>query len=388
MQTIPYGRQDITQADINAVVAVLKSDFLTQGPMVPKFEQAVAKHCNAKHALAVNSATSALHIACMALGLGPGDWLWTSPVTFVASANCALYCGAQVDFVDIDPRTYNLCPQELAAKLEQAKKQGRLPKIVVPVHLCGQPCDMQAIHALSKEYGFKIIEDASHGVGGRYQNHPIGNCAYSDITVFSFHPVKIITTAEGGMCMTNDDALANNMALARSHGITRDPTQMTHATDGPWYYQQIALGYNYRMTELQAALGVSQMERLDAFVTRRHQLARRYDDLLAALPVTTPWQHPDSYSGLHLYPIRLQLGNITQTHLQVFESMRQQGIGVNLHYIPVHTQPYYARMGFEPEDFPQAQVYYREAISLPMYQNLTDAQQDQVVKALDKALFI
>lgn len=388
MQTIPYGRQDITQADINAVVAVLKSDFLTQGPMVPKFEQAVAKHCNAKHALAVNSATSALHIACMALGLGPGDWLWTSPVTFVASANCALYCGAQVDFVDIDPRTYNLCPQELAAKLEQAKKQGRLPKIVVPVHLCGQPCDMQAIHALSKEYGFKIIEDASHGVGGRYQNHPIGNCAYSDITVFSFHPVKIITTAEGGMCMTNDDVLAHNMALARSHGITRDPTQMTHATDGPWYYQQIALGYNYRMTELQAALGVSQMERLGAFVTRRHQLARRYDDLLAALPVTTPWQHPDSYSGLHLYPIRLQLGNITQTHLQVFESMRQQGIGVNLHYIPVHTQPYYARMGFEPEDFPQAQAYYREAISLPMYQNLTEAQQDQVVEALGKALFI
>lgn len=388
MQTIPYGRQEITQADINAVVAVLESDFLTQGPMVPRFEQAVAQHCNAKHALAVNSATSALHIACMALGLGPGDWLWTSPVTFVASANCALYCGAQVDFVDIDPRTYNLCPQELAAKLVQAEKKGLLPKIVVPVHLCGQPCDMQAIYALSKKYGFKIIEDASHSVGGRYQDHPVGNCEFSDITVFSFHPVKIITTAEGGMCMTNDDILAQSMALARSHGITRDPTQMTHATEGPWYYQQIALGYNYRMTELQAALGVSQMERLDAFVTRRHQLARRYDDLLAALPVTTPWQHPDSYSGLHLYPIRLQLGNITQTHLQVFESMRQQGIGVNLHYIPVHTQPYYARMGFEPEDFPQAQAYYREAISLPMYQNLTDAQQDQVVEALDKALFI
>ena len=388
MQTIPYGRQEITQADINAVVAVLESDFLTQGPMVPRFEQAVAQHCNAKHALAVNSATSALHIACMALGLGPGDWLWTSPVTFVASANCALYCGAQVDFVDIDPRTYNLCPQELAAKLVQAEKKGLLPKIVVPVHLCGQPCDMQAIYALSKKYGFKIIEDASHSVGGRYQDHPVGNCEFSDITVFSFHPVKIITTAEGGMCMTNDAILAQSMALARSHGITRDPTQMTHATEGPWYYQQIALGYNYRMTELQAALGVSQMERLDAFVTRRHQLARRYDDLLAALPVTTPWQHPDSYSGLHLYPIRLQLCNITQTHLQVFESMRQQGIGVNLHYIPVHTQPYYARMGFEPEDFPQAQAYYREAISLPMYQNLTDAQQDQVVEALDKALFI
>ncbi len=386
MQHIPYGRQDITQADIDAVVAVLRSDYLTQGPMVPRFEHAVANHCNAKHALAVNSATSALHIACMALGLGPGDWLWTSPVTFVASANCALYCGAQVDFVDIDPRTYNLCPQGLAAKLEQAEKLGKLPKIVVPVHLCGQPCDMQAIHALSKKYGFKIIEDASHAIGGRYQNQPIGNCAYSAITVFSFHPVKIITTAEGGMCMTNDDALANKLALARSHGITRDPTQMNHATDGPWYYQQIALGYNYRMTELQAALGVSQMERLDAFVTRRHQLARRYDDLLVALPVTTPWQHPDSYSGLHLYPIRLQLGNTTQTHLQVFESMRQQGIGVNLHYIPVHTQPYYARMGFEPEDFPQAQAYYREAISLPMYQNLTDAQQDQVIAALVKAL--
>ena len=386
MQTIPYGRQDITQADINAVVAVLKSDFLTQGPMVPKFEQAVAKHCNAKHALAVNSATSALHIACMALGLGPGDWLWTSPVTFVASANCALYCGAQVDFVDIDPRTYNLCPQELAAKLEQAKKQGRLPKIVVPVHLCGQPCDMQAIHALSKEYGFKIIEDASHGVGGRYQNHPIGNCAYSDITVFSFHPVKIITTAEGGMCMTNDDVLAHNMALARSHGITRDPTQMTHATDGPWYYQQIALGYNYRMTELQAALGVSQMERLGAFVTRRHQLARRYDDLLAALPVTTPWQHPDSYSGLHLYPIRLQLNKIGKTHLQVFEALRVQGIGVNVHYIPVHTQPFYQRMGFKPDDFPHAQAYYREAISLPMFYGLSDNDQRYIVEQLERIL--
>ena len=386
MQTIPYGRQDITQADIDAVVAVLKSDFLTQGPMVPKFEQAVASHCGAKHALAVNSATSALHIACMALGVGPGDWLWTSPVTFVASANCALYCGAQVDFVDIDPRTYNLCPQALAAKLELAERAGKLPKVVVPVHLCGQPCDMQAIHALAQRYGFKIIEDASHAIGGRYQDQPIGNSQYSDITVFSFHPVKIITTAEGGMCMTNDDALANKMALARSHGITRDPAQMTHASDGPWYYQQIALGYNYRMTELQAALGVSQMERLDAFVTRRHQLARRYDTLLAALPVTAPWQHPDSYSGLHLYPIRLQLDKTTQSHLQVFESLRAQGIGVNLHYIPVHTQPYYAQMGFKPEDYPQAQAYYSEAISLPMYQNLTDEQQDQVIAALSKAL--
>ena len=348
---IPYGRQEITQTDIDAVVGVLQSDFLTQGPMVPRFEQNVAQHVGASHALAVNSATSALHIACLALGLGPGDRLWTTPITFVASANCALYCGAEVDFVDIDPRTYNLCPQALALKLEQAALEGTLPKVVVPVHLCGQPCDMQAIHALSQRYGFKIIEDASHAIGGKYQAEFIGNCRYSDITVFSFHPVKIITTAEGGMALTNDDELANKMALLRSHGITRDPAQMTHEVDGPWYYQQIDLGFNYRMTELQAALGVTQMERLDQYVARRHQLARRYDDLLAGLPVTTPWQHPDSYSGLHLYVIRLQLDQIQKTHRQVFESLRELGIGVNLHYIPVHTQPHYERMGFQPVSY-------------------------------------
>ncbi len=386
MTTIPYGRQDITQADIDAVVAVLQSDYLTQGPMVPKFEQAVADYCNAKHALAVNSATSALHIACLALGLGTGDWLWTSPITFVASANCGLYCGAKIDFVDIDHRTYNLCPQALAHKLEQAERTGKLPKAIVLVHLCGQPCDMQAIHALAQRYGFKIIEDASHAIGGKYQGEAIGNCRYSDVTVFSFHPVKIITTAEGGMCLTNNAKLANQMALFLSHGITRDPTQMTHAADGPWYYQQVELGYNYRMTELQAALGVSQMTRLDEYVARRHQLAQRYDELLACLPVVTPWQHPDSYSGLHLYPIRLQLGKIKKSHLQVFEALRAQGIGVNLHYIPIYTQPYYQRMGFKPEDFPQAQAHYREAISLPMYKGLTDAQQDQIVSALKFAL--
>ena len=383
---IPYGRQDITQTDINAVVEVLQSDFLTQGPKVPLFEQTVANKVGAKHALAVNSATSALHIACMALGLRQGDWLWTTPITFVASANCGLYCGAQIDFVDIDPRTYNLCPKALEAKLIAAEREGKLPKVLVAVHLCGQSCDMQAIHALSKRYGFKIIEDASHAIGGKYQGEYIGSGRYSDITVFSFHPVKIITTAEGGMALTNDDHLAEKMNLHRSHGVTRDQNLMTHEPDGPWYYQQVELGYNYRMTELQAALGISQMERLDAFVARRHELAKRYDSLLQELPVTTPWQHPDSYSGLHLYVIRLQLDKIGKTHRQVFEGLREQGIGVNLHYIPVHTQPYYQNMGFKQGDFPEAELYYTEAISLPMYQGLADEQQDEVIQALVIAL--
>lgn len=382
---IPYGRQDITQADIDAVVAVLRSDFLTQGPMVPRFEQAVADYCGAQHAVAANSATSALHIACMALGLGPGDRLWTSPVTFVASANCGLYCGAQVDFVDIDPRTYNLDPAALEAKLIQAEREGRLPKVVVPVHLCGQSCDMQAIHALSRKYGFRIVEDASHAIGGRYRDQRIGNCRYSDITVFSFHPVKIITTTEGGMALTNDAALAERMALARSHGITRDPARMTHAPDGPWYYQQIELGYNYRMTDVQAVLGCSQIQRMDEYVARRHALARRYDTLFADMPVVVPWQHPDAYSGLHLYVIRLQLERIGRSHLDVFQSLRAQDIGVNLHYIPVHTQPYYQKMGFRPGDYPQAERYYAEAISLPMYPTLQEDQQDQVVAALRQA---
>jgi UDP-4-amino-4,6-dideoxy-N-acetyl-beta-L-altrosamine transaminase len=383
---IPYGKQEITQADIDAVVEVLKSDFLTQGPMVPKFEQAVASHVGAKHALAANSATSALHIACLALGLGKGDVLWTSPVTFVASANCGLYCGAEVDFVDIEPQTYNLCPNALKAKLEQAKKDNRLPKVVVAVHLCGQPCNMEAIAALAQEYDFKVIEDASHAIGGKYKDEFIGSGRYSDITVFSFHPVKIVTTAEGGMALTNDDGLAERMNLLRSHGITRDLDLMTHEPDGPWYYQQVDLGFNYRMTDLQAALGVSQMQRLDDFVSRRHELAKRYDRLLADLPLTLPWQHPDSYSGLHLYVIRLQLDNINRSHREVFEALKQQGIGVNLHYIPVHTHPYYCQMGFKGEDFPQSMAYYREAISLPMFHSLTEQQQDRVVMVLTDIL--
>lgn len=383
---IPYGRQDITAADIEAVVAVLRSDYLTQGPVVPAFEASVARHVSAKHAIAVNSATSALHIACVALGLGHGDWLWTTPITFVASANCGLYCGAQVDFVDIDPRTYNLCPVSLEAKLIEAQKSGRLPKVLVAVHLCGQPCDMAAIHVLGKKYGFKIIEDASHCIGGKYKHEFIGNCRYSDITIFSFHPVKIITTAEGGMALTNSDQLAEAMTLLRSHGITRNPDQMTHAPDGSWYYQQISLGYNYRMTELQAALGLSQMARLDVYVARRHELAKRYNELLEGLPVTLPWQHPNSYSGMHLYVIRLQLEKVRKTHRDVFESLREQGIGVNLHYIPIYRHPFYRKMGFKECDFVEAERYYAEAISLPMFQTLTIEQQDQVIDVLREVL--
>ncbi len=379
---IPYGRQDISDADIQAVVDVLRSDYLTQGPAVPAFEESVASYCDVKYAIAVNSATSALHIACLALGVGKGDVVWTTPITFVASANCALYCGATVDFVDIDPRTYNMSVERLAEKLAVAEKTGNLPKVVIPVHLCGQPCDMAGIHSLSQQYGFKVIEDASHAIGGRYKGEPIGNCRYSDITVFSFHPVKIIKTGEGGMALTNDLALASQMVRLRSHGITRNTAEMTNVPDGPWYYQQIDLGYNYRMTDLQAALGLSQMQRLDEFVTKRHALAAHYNELLKSLPVTTPWQHADSYSGLHLYVIRLHADDAKISRREVFERLRMNGIGVNLHYIPVYRHPYYERMGFTPSDFPEAERYYDEAISLPMYPGLTEQQQLEVVRRL------
>ncbi len=383
---IPYGRQDISQADIDEVVGVLRSDFLTQGPQVPRFEQAVRKKVGADYAFAVNSATSALHIACLALGLGKGDVLWTSPITFVASANCGLYCGAEVDFVDIDPRNFNLCPTALEAKLVAAEAAGRLPKVVVVVHMCGQSADMEKIAALSARYGFRIIEDASHAIGGKYQGDYVGNCRYSDITVFSFHPVKIITTAEGGMALTNDPALAQKMELYRSHGITRDTSLMTHEPDGPWYYQQVDLGFNYRMTELQAALGVSQMQRLDAFVARRHELAERYDALLAELPVTTPWRAAETYSAFHLYVLRLKLDDIAKSRREVFEALRALGIGVNIHYIPVHTQPHYNTMGFKAGDYPEAERYYEEAISIPMYSTLSEADQDFVISAIRDAL--
>ena len=385
---IPYGKQDITQQDVDSVIEVLKSDFLTQGPKVPLFEKAVANKVGSKYALAVNSATSALHIACLALNLKSGDWLWTSPVTFVASANCGLYCGANIDFVDIDPRTYNICIKALEAKLSDAERAGKLPKVLVAVHLCGQPCDMQAINVLAKRYDFRVIEDASHAIGGKYKDEYIGSGRYSDITVFSFHPVKIITTGEGGMALTNDSQLAVDMELFRSHGITRDPSLMTHEMDGPWYYQQISLGLNYRMTDLQAALGVSQMSRLDKYVERRHLLSQRYCKLLEDFPVALPWQHSDSYSAYHLFVIRLKLDKISKNHLQVFEGLRERGIGVNLHYIPVHTHPYYAKMGFSSEDFPEAMKYYSEAISLPLFQSMSYEQQDEVVAALQFTLNI
>jgi UDP-4-amino-4,6-dideoxy-N-acetyl-beta-L-altrosamine transaminase len=387
MALIQYGRQDINQADIDAVVEVLRSDFLTQGPVVSAFESAVAKYCSAQHAVAVNSATSALHIACLALGVGKGDVVWTTPITFVASANCALYCGATVDFVDIDPCTYNLSVACLSEKLAQAEKTGNLPKVVIPVHLCGQPCDMASIHALSERYGFKVIEDASHAIGGRYKGEPIGNCRYSEITVFSFHPVKIITSGEGGMALTNDKQLAKRMRLLRSHGITSDVVEMNpRKPQEIWNYQQIDLGFNYRMTDIQGALGLSQMQRIDEFVCARHALAKRYDQMFSGLPVLTPWQDADSYSGYHLYVIRLKLGEINKTHRQVYEALHAEEVIVNLHYIPIYRQPYYEQLGFSVGYCQEAEQYYSEAISIPMYPGLSVMQQDQVVSALRKAV--
>ncbi len=387
---IPYGKQDINQADIDAVVDVLKSDFLTQGPQVPLFEEALKNYTGAKHAIAVNSGTSALHIACLALGLRKGDWLWTSPITFVASANCGLYCGAQVDFVDIDPQTYNLSINALEEKLALAEKENRLPKIVVPVHLAGQACEMRAIKTLGDRYGFAIIEDASHAIGGRYENDPIGNGRYSDICVFSFHPVKIVTTAEGGAALTNDPVIAEKLELFRCHGITRDEKLMDGpvpgATPAPWVYQQIELGFNYRMTELQAALGVSQMTRIDDFVADRQRIKAEYNQSLASLPLTLPYQMDDAYSACHLYIIRLNLNEISLSHRQVFEQLREQGIGVNLHYIPVYTQPYFQKLGYIDPHFPCADQYYAEAISLPIFHGMTDEQFDTVVNALTTVL--
>ena len=383
---IPYGRQSISEEDIQAVVDVLRSDYLTQGPAVPKFEQAVSSYTGARYAVAVNSGTSALHLACHALGLGKGDWLWTSPITFVASANCGLYCGAQVDFVDIDSVTWNISVDRFHNKLQKAKKENRLPKVVVVVHLCGLPCDMKEIKDLSQEYGFYIIEDACHAIGGKYYGESIGNCRYSDITVFSFHPLKTITCGEGGMAVTNDSFLAERMEIMRSHGITRNPELMTHAPDGPWYYQQIYLGFNYRMSDLQAALGRKQLKRLDQFVARRHELADRYEELLSELPLQLPHRSEEKYSGMHLYVVRVKKGRTYKEHKEIFEILRQRGIGVNLHYIPIYSQPYYQKMGFRKENFPEAENYYNEAISIPLFPDLSEMEQNKVVNALTESL--
>ena len=380
---IPYGRQDVSEKDIQSVVDVLRSDYITQGPTIQKFEQRVAEYCVVKHAYACNSATSALHIACLALGVKKGDLVWTSPISFVASSNCALYCNADVDFVDIDGKSYNMSSNALEKKLIEAKGKGRLPKVVIPVHLSGQSCEMDKIHALSKIYGFKIIEDASHAIGGTYKGKPVGNCEYSDIAVFSFHPVKIITTCEGGMCLTNDSELSNLLGRYRSHGITRQASEMSKAPDGPWYYEQLNLGLNYRMNDVQAALGLSQIDRLDEFIEKRRAIVKRYDELLSNSIVQTPKQHKDTNSSWHLYIIRLKKNNHI-THRQLFEQFRAAGVLVNIHYIPIYRQPYYQKLGFTSKGFEEAEKYYEEAISIPIFPGLTIEEQDKVVSLIEQ----
>jgi len=383
---IPYGKQDINQADIDVVVSVLKSDFLTQGPQVPLFEEAVIAYCGVSYGVAVNSATSALHVACLALGLKEGDSLWTSPNSFVASANCGLYCGAQVDFVDIDLQTYNISVVELEKKLIKAKQDNNIPKVLIPVHFAGQSSNMKKIHSLGQEYGFKIIEDASHAIGGKYVNRPIGCCQYSDITVFSFHPVKIITTAEGGLATTNSKELAEKMCLYRSHGITREKNILAKSSEGEWYYEQVDLGFNYRMTDLQAALGISQIGRVDQFVANRHILRKRYDSLLNGMPIILPHQDESCYSALHLYPIQIDFCAIGKNRKRVFAELRANGIGVNVHYIPIHTQPYYQQLGFSEGDFLNAELYYSRALTIPLFNTMTFVQQDKVVELIKRVL--
>src|SRR5471030_3059682 len=383
---IPYGRQSLDQADIDAVVQVLQSDWLTQGPTIEQFEAAMAQRCEAAHGVAVCNATAALHIACLAAGLGPGDRLWTTPNTYLASANCGRYCGADVDFVDIDPLTWNLDADALARKLEVAEREGQLPKVLVAVAFSGQSCDMRAIAGLAERYGFLVIEDASHAVGARYAGRPVGCGEFAAMTVFSFHPVKIITTGEGGLVVTNRPELAEHLRRLRSHGMTRDLAQMDEPSHGPWYYQQVELGFNYRITDIQAALGLSQLNRLEPFIARRRQLAARYDALLAHLPLSLPTRQADAESAWHLYVVRLHTERLTASHRDIFDALRAAGIGVNLHYIPVHLQPYYRDLGFKPGDFPEAEHYYRQAISLPMFPAMTDEQQDYVIEQLHRLI--
>jgi UDP-4-amino-4,6-dideoxy-N-acetyl-beta-L-altrosamine transaminase len=377
---IPYGKQHIDQQDIDAVVETLTSDFLTQGSQIPRFEQRMAQLCEARFACAVTSATAALHLACLALNVGKGDIVWTSPVTFVASANVALYCQASIDFVDINHANGLLCPNALEEKLKQAARDNCLPKVLIPVHLGGQSCDMAAIHALCQQYDVRIIEDASHAIGAKYKDEPVGNCRYSDISVFSFHPVKIMTTGEGGIATTQQPQLAEKMALLRSHGITRDESLFNEPSHGPWYYQQIDLGFNYRITDLQAALGLSQSNKLDSFVEQRNVLAARYNELLSELPVKHLEQLADNYSAYHLYIVQTDTQHLSRNDL--FTHLKAQNIGVNLHYIPVHLQPYYQQLGFNKGDFPQAELYYQNAVTLPLFPDLSMQDQDYVVSCI------
>lgn len=380
---IPYGRQSIAEADIAAVIDVLHSDFLTQGPCVPQFENELCNLTGAKHAVAVNSATSALHIACIALGVKPGDMVWTSPITFVASANCALYCGASIDFVDIDPQTWTMSPIALAEKIATYQREGRsLPKVIIPVHLSGQSADMESIRTITAPYGIRIIEDASHAIGSSTQTGPVGNCALSDITVFSFHPVKIITTGEGGAALTNDGETARRMNLLRSHGITRNPDEMLQNVDGAWYYEQITLGFNYRMTDVAAALGISQCGRLENFIQKRNAIAERYQSLLNNNLISFQRVSAGNLSARHLFIIRVPEAR----HQFVFNELRNAKIGVNLHYIPVYRQPYFRAIGFNVADYPESEKYYHEAISIPIFPDLTDTQQDYICASIHEAL--
>ena len=383
---IPYARQSISEQDIEAVNKVLRSDFITQGPIVSQFEKAVAEYCTVNHTVAVSHGTAALHLACLVLGVGSADYVWTSPNTFVASANCALYCGAEIDFVDIDPDTYNISINALKNKLHEAEKNGRLPKVLIPVHFSGQSCAMKEIKALSEQYDFRIIEDAAHALGGDYAGQKIGSCLYSDITVFSFHPAKMITSGEGGMLLTNDSDLAVKIEQLRTHGVTRNPELMTEASHGAWYYQQLELGFNYRITDIQAALGLSQLQRLDEFVDKRRKLAELYNQQLQSLPVVIPWQQFNIQSSWHIYVIRLKLSELNIDRKTVFAQLRQAGIGVHVHYIPVHIQPYYQQLGFNPGDFPESESYYEEALTLPLFADLSNAQVNYIVQELTRIL--
>jgi len=385
---IPYGRQNISQEDIDAVIETLQSPFLTQGPKVPEFEKEICSYTGGRFATAFNSATSALHAACFALGLSKGDIFWTSPISFVASANCGLYCGASVDFVDVNPKSNNICPNELEKKLIESKKNKTLPKVLIVVHLSGMPCEMKKIHALSVKYDFRIIEDASHAVGSEFEGKKTGNCEYSDICIFSFHPVKIITTAEGGMAVTNSKEIHDSLTLHRTHGITKDESKMSKTPDGPWYYEQKILGFNYRMTDIQAALGISQLSKIDTFILKRRQIEKRYDQELSSLPIILPEKSNNALSSLHLYIIKIKLDQVSKSHKEIFTNLQLKGIGVNLHYIPIYRQPYFARYNFDQSQFLNSELYYSHAISIPMHASMSSKDQDLVISALKSIISI